>query len=82
MIHRIRFLPNPPVISPSDLDLGPGQSADADLRLYIDLTNVENPQPIRGGQTGPTEPGSWSVRCWIRSNKLLKLYIELPRTTA
>jgi hypothetical protein len=45
------------VIPPSDFELGPGQSNDADLGLYIDLSNVKNPQPIRGGTTGPTEPG-------------------------
>jgi hypothetical protein len=45
------------VVPPSDFELGTGQSEDADLGLYIDLTNVENPQPIRGGTTGPTEPG-------------------------
>lgn len=45
------------VIPPSDFELGTGQSEDAGLGLYIDLTNVKNPQPIRGGTTGPTEPG-------------------------
>lgn len=45
------------VISPDDFELGTGQSADPDEGLYIDLTNVKNPQPIRGGTTGPTDPG-------------------------
>jgi hypothetical protein len=45
------------VIPPEDFELAPGQSEDAKLGLYIDLTNVENPQPIRGGTTAPTEPG-------------------------
>ncbi|KAH3942558.1 hypothetical protein HBH70_194660 [Parastagonospora nodorum] len=45
------------VIPPSDFELGTGQSEDADLGLYIDLSTVKNPQPIRGGTTGPTEPG-------------------------
>lgn len=45
------------VISPSDFELGTGQSEDADLGLYIDLSTVKNPQPIRGGTTSPTEPG-------------------------
>jgi hypothetical protein len=45
------------VIPPNDFELGTGQSEDADLGLYIDLSNVKNPQPIRGGTTGPTEPG-------------------------
>jgi hypothetical protein len=45
------------VIPPSEFELAPGQSEDADIGLYIDLTNVKNPQPIRGGTVGPTEPG-------------------------
>ncbi|KAF1950909.1 Bicupin, oxalate decarboxylase/oxidase [Byssothecium circinans] len=45
------------VIPPSDFELAPGQSADPKLGLYIDLTKVKNPQPIRGGTTGPTDPG-------------------------
>ena len=49
------------VIPPSDFELAPGQSEDADLGLYIDLKDVENPQPIRGGTTGPTEPGPRSA---------------------
>lgn len=45
------------VIPTDEFELGPGQSDDPDLGLYIDLTNVQNPQPIRGGTTGPTDPG-------------------------
>mgnify|MGYP006877425957 CR=1 FL=1 len=45
------------VIPPDDFELAPGQSEDPSLGLYIDLSNVKNPQPIRGGTTGPTEPG-------------------------
>ena len=45
------------VIPPDDFELAPGQSEDPNLGLYIDLSNVKNPQPIRGGNTGPTEPG-------------------------
>jgi hypothetical protein len=45
------------VIPPSDFELAPGQSDDAELGLYLDLTNVKDPQPIRGGTTGPTDPG-------------------------
>lgn len=48
-------------IPPDDFDVAPGQSEDADLGLYIDLSNVRNPQPIRGGTKGPTEPGPRSV---------------------
>ena len=44
-------------ISPSDFQLAPGQSEDKDVGLYIDLTNVDNPQPIRGGTDMPTDPG-------------------------
>jgi hypothetical protein len=49
------------VIAPDEFELAPGQSDDADLGLYIDLTNVKNPQPIRGGTTEPTEPGPRQV---------------------
>jgi hypothetical protein len=45
------------VIPPSEFELAPGQSEDAKLGLYIDLSDVKNPQPIRGGSTGPTDPG-------------------------
>lgn len=45
------------VISPDDFELGIGQSADPDEGLYINLNGVKNPQPIRGGTTGPTDPG-------------------------
>ena len=34
----------------------PGQTADADLGLYLDLEEAQNPQPIRGS-TGGTDPG-------------------------
>ncbi|CAK4033319.1 oxalate decarboxylase, secreted [Lecanosticta acicola] len=37
--------------------LTPAQSEDADLGLYLDLSDVENPQPIRGGTDAPTDPG-------------------------
>ncbi|KAF2488525.1 Bicupin, oxalate decarboxylase/oxidase [Lophium mytilinum] len=51
-------VPQPPtVIPPDEFELAPGQSEDADLGVPIDLTNVKNPQPIRGGKTGPTDPG-------------------------
>jgi hypothetical protein len=45
------------VIPPDEFQLAPGQSEDADLGLYLDLSTVENPQPIRGGDTAPTDPG-------------------------
>ena len=44
-------------IPPSDFELGPGQDANADLGFYLDLSDVENPQPIRGTGDGPTDPG-------------------------
>jgi len=37
-------------------ELAPGQEEDADVGLYLDLTNNPNPQPIRG-QNGGTDPG-------------------------
>lgn len=36
--------------------LVPGQTADADLGLYLNLEEAENPQPIRGSGGG-TDPG-------------------------
>ncbi|ORX91672.1 RmlC-like cupin domain-containing protein [Clohesyomyces aquaticus] len=45
------------VIPPGQFELAPGQTEDEQLGLYIDLSNVKNPQPIRGGSTGPTDPG-------------------------
>ncbi|PSN73712.1 Bicupin, oxalate decarboxylase/oxidase [Corynespora cassiicola Philippines] len=51
--------PKPPTVIPSDqFELAPGQTEDENLGLYLDLTKVKNPQPIRGGDgTGPTDPG-------------------------
>lgn len=44
-------------IPPSDFELAPGQSADADLGFYFNTTGVENFQPIRGSTNSPTDPG-------------------------
>jgi hypothetical protein len=44
-------------------DVGPfevpeGSTEDEDLGLYLDMTNVQNPQPIRGANGKlPTDPG-------------------------
>ena len=40
----------------TDYDLVPGQTADADLGLYLDLDQTENPQSLRGSGGG-TDPG-------------------------
>ena len=54
--------PNGNPVDPADsaivtnYDLVPGQTADADLGLYLDLEEAKNPQPIRGS-TGGTDPG-------------------------
>ncbi|KAF2726243.1 oxalate decarboxylase, secreted [Polychaeton citri CBS 116435] len=46
------------VIPSSDYKLAPGQTEDADLGLYLDMTDIENPQPIRGPPgDAPTDPG-------------------------
>lgn len=45
------------VIPSSQYQLAPDQTKDADLGLYLDLSTVENPQPIRGQQDSPTDPG-------------------------
>ena len=44
-------------IPTDEFELAPGQSEDKELGVFIDLSKVENPQPIRGGNTGPTDPG-------------------------
>jgi len=45
-------------IPSSDYQLAPGQTVDQDTGVYIDLSSVENPQPIRGPPTdSPTDPG-------------------------
>jgi len=45
------------VIPPSEFQLDPAQTAAANLGLFIDLSEVENPQPIRGDTQAPTDPG-------------------------
>ena len=40
----------------SNYQLVPEQQEDADLGLYLDLNEVQNPQPIRGFNGG-TDPG-------------------------
>ena len=40
----------------SNYQLVPEQQEDADLGLYLDLNEVQNPQPIRGSNGG-TDPG-------------------------
>lgn len=49
-----------PQIGAEDIQLAPGQTEDADLGLYLDFSNIEKPQPIRGGSTAPTDPGPQS----------------------
>ncbi|KAG8624968.1 hypothetical protein KVT40_006719 [Elsinoe batatas] len=52
-----------PVTSPDtaipsgQYELAPGQEADEDLGFYLDLSNIDNPQPIRGTPgNAPTDP--------------------------
>jgi len=45
------------VIPSSQYQVVPEQTKDEDLGLYLDLSTVENPQPIRGQQNSPTDPG-------------------------
>lgn len=47
----------PATVPQSEYQLAPGQSEDPDLGLYLDLSTVENPQPIRGGTNAPTDSG-------------------------
>lgn len=51
----------PATVPQSDYQLAPGQSEDPDLGLYLDLSTVENPQPIRGGTNAPTDPGPRNI---------------------
>lgn len=49
---------NPAVVPSSAYSVGPLQTADADTGFYLDLSQIENPQPIRGdGGKSPTDPG-------------------------
>ena len=45
-------------ISPDDFQLPPGSTENEDLGLFLDMSTVKNPQPIRGGNgKDPTDPG-------------------------
>jgi hypothetical protein len=49
---------NPAVVPSSAYSVLPLQTADADTGFYLDLSKIENPQPIRGeGGKSPTDPG-------------------------
>lgn len=50
--------------------LAEGQSEDPDLGLYLDLSEVENPQPIRGGTDAPTDPGPRNKEIEIQNSDL------------
>lgn len=52
----------PGYIPADQVQLVPNQEADADLGLYLDLTEVDIPQPIRGGgKNAPTDPGPRNI---------------------
>ena len=44
-------------IPPSEFGLASGQSANPNLGFYLNFKGVKNPQPIRGGDKAPTDPG-------------------------
>jgi hypothetical protein len=44
-------------IPPTEFQLAPGQTEDADLGFYLDFKDVENFQPMRGSSDSPTDPG-------------------------
>lgn len=48
----------------SQYDLVPGQQEDADIGLYLDLSAVRNPQPIRG-TNGGTDPGPRALSSFL-----------------
>lgn len=53
-----RISTSPSTEIPSDeFEVAPGQSEDKDLGVFIDLSKVKNPQPLRGSTSGPTDPG-------------------------
>lgn len=50
--------PTAPATSPKDeFELAPGQTHGEDLGVYLDLSDVKDPQSIRGGRTAPTTNG-------------------------
>ncbi|SMR51918.1 unnamed protein product [Zymoseptoria tritici ST99CH_3D1] len=52
----------PAIIPADEVKLVTNQEADADLGLYLDLTEVDVPQPIRGGDSKqPTDPGPRNI---------------------
>lgn len=52
----------PAVIPADQVQLVENQEADSDLGLYLDLTEVDVPQPIRGGgKKAPTDPGPRNI---------------------
>lgn len=44
-------------IPPSDFEVAPGTGANPDLGFFLDLKGVKNPQPLRGSDKVPTDPG-------------------------
>jgi hypothetical protein len=53
---------DPAVVPSSAFSVLPLQTADADTGFYLDLSQLENPQPIRGdGGKSPTDPGPRNV---------------------
>ena len=48
----------------SSYDLVPGQTADGDTGLYLDFTNTQNPQPVRGSRGG-TDPGPSKIHVYF-----------------
>lgn len=48
---------NPGPSTISSFQVAPAQTQDPDLGLYLDLQNLENPQPVRGSPDAPTDPG-------------------------
>lgn len=57
-------------IPPSDFQLAPGQTEDADIGLYLDFNGVENFQPIRGSTDSPTDPGPRTMQYELLNSDL------------
>ena len=52
----------------SHYDLVPGQQEEADIGLYLDLSAVRSPQPIRG-TNGGTDPGPRALSIFLWGNE-------------
>ena len=50
------------VIPTSDFQLAPAQALNPEDGFFIDLSTVNNPQPIQGSSDAPTDPGPRTLK--------------------